>query len=114
MRRWSRSLADQLYNWSDCIALFCIVNPLFNYLNQFPQLEEAGCVQDWRLLKHSGVRTGWSLIGPLSRKGDDALVFIEEREDFAACGSAHLEDQKSFSKQRMKRVSDGGPPAEPT
>src|SRR5437867_6599828 len=61
-------------------------------------------MQAGRLLQHAGIRAGWSLIGPLSRKGHCPLVFIEEREDFAACGSAYLEDQKTFSQQRVKRV----------
>ena len=89
--------------------LLCIVNPFSNHLNECLQLEKRGRVQNRRLFKHAGVRAGWSLIGPLSRKSDRAGVFIEKGENFAASNFPHLEDEKPFSRQRMKRVSYGGP-----
>jgi len=90
-------------------VLLCIVNPFSNPLNEFLQLEQKGRVQNRRWFKHVGVRAGWSLIGPLPRKSDRADVFIEKREDFATSTFPDLEDEKPFSRQRMKRVSYSGP-----
>jgi len=90
-------------------VLFRIVNPFSNQLNQFMQLEQTGHVQDGRLLQHAGIRRRGSLIGPLSREGDRAGVFVEQGEDFAASHFAELEDQKRFSQQRMERVGYGRP-----
>src|SRR2546425_248314 len=109
MREWTRSRADQLYNWSESIVSLCIVNPFPNELNQFVQLDQTGRMQDGCLLKDAGVRRRRSLIRPLSRKGDCTLVVIEKREHFAATHSADLENQKPFSQQRVKRVSYGRP-----
>ncbi len=89
--------------------LLGIVNPFSNQLNQFLQLEQTGRVQNRHWFKYAGARAGWSLIGPLARKSDRAGVFIEKREDIAASNLPHLENEKPLSRQRMKRVSYGGP-----
>src|SRR4030095_14829516 len=86
-----------------------MVNPVSNHLNQLLQLEQTRQMEDGRLFPNIGVRRGWGLIGPLSRQCDRAGVVIEERENFAASGSAHLEDKKPFSRQGVERVSYGRP-----
>jgi|APIni6443716594_1056825.scaffolds.fasta_scaffold247794_2 hypothetical protein len=60
------------------MVLLCIVNPFFNHLNEFAQLEERDRVQNRRWFKPAGVRVGWSLIRPLSKKSERAGVFIEK------------------------------------
>ena len=75
----------------------CIVNPFSDELNQFAQLDQAGRMEDRCLFEHAGVRRRGSLIGPLSRKGDSAVVLIEEREHFATTNPADLKHQKPFS-----------------
>ena len=78
-------------------------------LNQFAQLDQTGRMQDGCLLKHAGVRRRWSLISPLARQRDRAVVLVEKREHFVATYSADLENKKPFSQQRVKRVSYGRP-----
>ena len=50
-----------------------------------------------------------SVVGPLSRQSDRPFLPSEEGEDFATSRPAHLQDEESFSLQRVKRVRDGRP-----
>ena len=50
-----------------------------------------------------------SLIGPLAGQSDHTAWLIEEGKDFATSNTPDLQDQESFSPQRMKRVCDGRP-----
>jgi hypothetical protein len=79
------------------MTLLCIVNPFPNHLNEFAQLKERDRVQNRRWFKPAGVRVGWSLIGPVSRKSDSAVIFIEKRQDLATSNFPHLEDEEPFS-----------------
>ena len=60
-------------------------------------------------MEHRGIRRGRSLISPLSWKRERAAAFLEQREDFAASRPAHLQDEESFSLQRVKRVRNRRP-----
>ena len=54
-----------------------MVNPFFDEVDQFAQLEQTGRMQDRRLIEHTGIR-GWrSLIGPVSGKGERASALLE-------------------------------------
>ena len=84
-RRWrsakwdrSRSLADQLYNWSDSIALFLIVNPFCYSSNQFMKLEQAPYLENRCWLNQSLVRGKHSVIGPVAGNGHGASFLVVE------------------------------------
>lgn len=86
-----------------------MVNLFFQEFDQLTQLDQAGRMQDGRVWRYPGNDRWRSLVGPFSRQGDRALLFIEERKDFATSCTPHLEDEESFAPQRMKRVCDGRP-----
>ena len=102
-------MADQLYNWSECRASLGIVNPFLQEFDQLTQLDQAGRMQDGGLRQHSGGDRRRSVVGPLAGQSDHTAWLIEEGKDFATSNTPHLQDQESFSPQRMKRVGDGRP-----
>ena len=82
----------------------------FQELSQFLQLDQTGRMQDGGLRRqHAGEHRRRSLVGPLAGQSDRAALLIEERKDFATSDTPDLEDEESFSAQRVKRVRDGRP-----
>ena len=70
------------------MQLLRIVNPISDEPDEFVEFDQAGWVQNRRLLEDVGIRRRRSLISPLSWKSERAAAVLEQREHFMTANAA--------------------------